>query len=128
MKDFPHPSYHEVFEKYLNQKLREKLFRERDYTTAGYFFQTVAAYKDEKSYELLEKCWKMTSNCLGDSAMIKEELAEAIWDNRCELYARFIPLVKPIVEEQLKRSMKIERDYSDTVGLSLKRWDWSVDF
>jgi len=104
MKEFPDPSYIEVFEKIYPKQFYRVFCKERNPDLAADYINSVAVYKNPRSATILDSILnKKEINCLINPSWLQEVVAQAIWDNPCEAYAKLRKRIAPIIKELEKR-------------------------
>lgn len=90
MEEFPDSTYLDVFEKYFPHEYYQSICRSRDIFKATSFIYTVAAYKNVRSSKILTGILNPNkfANCAVGTNYIREELVDAIWNNKCEAYSK----------------------------------------
>jgi hypothetical protein len=101
MQEYQNESYLEVYEEYLARHFYHRICREQTTFYAELFIKSVATYKNERSAKILNAILnrKPLLPCSGDTSMIEHRLAYAIWENKCDAYAKLVKQVEPLIKK-----------------------------
>ena len=109
MREYPNSQYIDVLAKYAKKGFYRTICLSHNTNEVGPFFRALAAYKDEKSAEILRAILnrKPFLPCPADSEYVREMLCDAIWGNSCDAYAGLIREIKQDVTKRKNHELTL---------------------
>lgn len=105
MKEFPDTAYLEVYENYYPVNYYRSICPNGNSDKAVDFINSISGYKNDRSSRILDSILnrKPFAKCLAETSYLKEELINAIWNNKCEAYSKLTKQVEGSVQEYEKK-------------------------
>ena len=92
------------------------------------FVNALAVYKNERVADIFSRIlnWNPKFYCRGDLSYLKDNIYDAIWDNQCVAYSRFMKQVTAYKKEQEEHTFKLDRiqhESKNTDEPTISWWD-----
>lgn len=113
MKEYPDEAYLDIYEAFYKLRFYHKICWDHDINITVDFINSVATYKNQRSASILSAILnkKPFIRCPADSSYIKDELVQAIWNNKCDAYSKMAKQIENLIrryEENNTTPLQVE--------------------
>ena len=111
MREFQDTAFLNILDEWGRRRFTNNFCSEERYTdNSKDFIYALAVYKNERVADIFSRIldWNPKFYCRGDLNYLKNNIYNAIWDNQCDAYSRFMKIVNPFIKEQEENSIKLD--------------------
>lgn len=111
MREFQDTAFLNILDEWGRRRfVRNFCDKEREGDNSNKFVNALAVYKNDTVADIFSRIlnWNPKFYCRGDLSYLKDNIYDAIWNNQCEAYSRFMKQVTAYKKEQEEHTFKLD--------------------
>ena len=111
MREFQDTAFLNILDEWGKRRFANNFCNEERYgDQSEVFVKALAVYQNERVAAIFSRIlkWDPKFYCRGDLSYLKDIIYDAIWENQCDAYLRFMQEVRAYIKEKEKRTVKLD--------------------